>query len=66
MQCLIFFPKILEKFDLLVKNIENIKPHIALFLLCHCLWIPKLDYFLRCYPFWKFKNYCKAFDEKIQ
>jgi hypothetical protein len=61
-----FFSTILEKFDLLVKKIENIKPHMALFLLRHCLWIPKLNYFLCCCPFWKFKNYCKAFDEKIQ
>jgi hypothetical protein len=38
-----FFSTILEKFDLLVKNIENIKPHMALFLLRHCLWILKLN-----------------------
>jgi hypothetical protein len=49
-----------------VKNIENIKSHIALFLLRDCFWIPKLNYFLRCCPFWKIKNYCEAFDEKIQ
>jgi hypothetical protein len=61
-----FFSTILGKFDLLVKNIENIKSHMALFLLRHCFWIPKLNYFLRCCPFWKFKNYCKTFDEKIQ
>jgi hypothetical protein len=60
-----FLSTILEKFDL-VKNIENIKSHMALFLLRHCLWIPKLNYFLRCCPFWKFKNYCKAFDAQIQ
>jgi hypothetical protein len=46
-----FFSTILEKFDLLVKNIENIEPHMALFLLRHCLWIPKLNYFLRSCPF---------------
>jgi uncharacterized protein with PQ loop repeat len=57
---------IFSLFDLLVKNIENIKSHIALFLQRHCFWIPKLNYFLRCCAFWKVKNYCEAFDEKIQ
>jgi hypothetical protein len=57
-----FFSTILEKY----RKHKTSYGHMALFLLRHCLWIPKLNYFLRCCPFWKFKNYCKAFDEKIQ
>jgi hypothetical protein len=41
-----FFSTILGKFDLLVKNIGNIKSHMALFLLRHCLWIPKTIFFV--------------------
>jgi hypothetical protein len=54
----LFFSKKIEKFSLLSANLCKMNPHISLFLLRHCFWIPKFIYLLRCCPFWKFKHFC--------
>lgn len=39
---------------------------MALFILRHCFWIPKFNFYMRCCPFWKFKNICETFDHSIK
>ena len=40
----------IENLELMVKRLEQIDPHEALFLLRHCFGMPKLTYFLRTAP----------------
>ena len=60
------FKKLLEKFNILASNITHINPHMALYILRHCFWIPKLNYYMRCCPFWKFFSFCESFDSSIR
>lgn len=61
-----FFKSLLDKFKLLTNNIVNINPHMALYILRHCFWIPKFNYYMRCCPLWKFDTLCDSFDNAIK
>lgn len=37
-----------------------------MYILRHCLWIPKFNYYMRCCPFWKYDNICESFDNSIK
>lgn len=41
------------------------QPHVALYLLQHCLWIPRFTYLLRCCPIFKFDNFLETMDNEI-
>lgn len=47
-------------------RLKNLPAHIAYFLLRNCFAIPKLTYFVRTFPVWKFKNFCSTFDALIR
>lgn len=55
--------KTLQRF---LERIKEITPHVGLFLLQHCLWIPRLNYLLRCIPMFKFDNLLTEMDSKIK
>jgi hypothetical protein len=60
-----FNPKIKE-ISRLVDRLPLLPSHIALFLLRHCLAIPKLTYLLRCTTSWKAEEFLTAFDTMVR
>ena len=51
---------------LLVKRLESLQSHVALFLLKSCLSIPKMVYLLRCAPAWKEPLLLESFDQVMR
>ena len=52
--------------QLMVDRLTEIDAHDAIFLLRHCFAIPKLMYFLRCAPSFKFKEVLQEYDQHLQ
>lgn len=55
-----------ESLEFFLGRLQDINPHVALYLLQHSLWIPRLTYFLRCTPLFKFKTLLTNMDLKIK
>ena len=56
----------LHQLQLMVERLVQIDAHDAIFLLRHCFAIPKLMYFLRSAPSFKFKDVLKDYDEHLR
>ncbi|KAL1446882.1 hypothetical protein WDU94_010923, partial [Cyamophila willieti] len=62
----VFAKKKFEKINILIERLGQIHAHYAYFLLKNCLAIPKLTYFIRTTPLWKFTNLVNDIDTKVK
>ena len=56
----------LNDLQLMLERLVQIDAHDAIFLLRHCFAIPKLMYFLRCAPSFKFKEVLQDYDQHLR
>ena len=56
----------LNDLQIMLERLTQIDAHDAIFLLRHCFAIPKLMYFLRCAPSFKFKEVLQDYDQYLR
>ncbi|XP_062530416.1 uncharacterized protein LOC134200792 [Bombyx mori] len=56
----------IDKFSQCSNNLFEINSHMALFIIRHCLFVPKFTYVLRCSFLWKHNNKLNSLDEMIK
>jgi len=64
--CKTILSDMLETLIVTTDRLKNIKSHVAYFLLKNCLAIPKLSYFLRTSPSWKFPEIISQMDSCLK
>lgn len=57
---------LLETATTMFDRLKNLQAHTAFFLLKNCFAIPKLTYFIRASPVWKFENFINTFDDLVK
>ncbi|KAF0301453.1 Ubiquitin carboxyl-terminal hydrolase 37 [Amphibalanus amphitrite] len=58
--------KKMEELDLMIERLHHLDAHSAFFLLCNCLWLPKLQYLLRAAPLYEQPDLLQMIDKKLK